>query len=63
MAESHWKHHKFIVLVGLHEVVHKIGVEQSLDDSCDERGPNYVLPSEDPELWLELPMQNVEAAV
>ena len=36
------------LLVSFDEVVDKIGVEQRLDDACDEGGPYYMLPPEKP---------------
>jgi len=45
---SHWKHHKFVILIRLVKVVHEVSIQQSLDHSGDERSPNNVLPTEDP---------------
>lgn len=37
-----------VLLIGLHEVVDEVGVQQGLDDAGDEGGPYYVLPLENP---------------
>ncbi len=51
-CRSYGKHHEFVVLVGLHEVVHEVRVEQRLDHTRDEGSPDHVFPTENPELTL-----------
>ena len=58
-----WKYHKFVILVGFVEVVHKVTVQHSLDHSGDKWSPNNVLPTENPELKHELPVQDVESTI
>ena len=50
ICRSYRKHHEFIVLVCLNEVVHEVCVEEGLDDASDEGSPDHVLPAENPNL-------------
>ena len=42
------KAEKGCILIGLEEVVHEVCIEQSLNNSSDEGGPDYQVPSENP---------------
>lgn len=37
-----------VLLVGLHEVVDEVSVEQGLDDAGDKGSPHHMLPLENP---------------
>ena len=45
---SDWEDNKLLILVGLEEVVHEVGVEEGLDAARDEGGPHHERPPEDP---------------
>lgn len=49
---SYWKHHKFVILICLVEVIHKVSIQQRLDYTRDERCPNNVLPTENPTSYI-----------
>ena len=45
---SYGEHDELVLLVGLDEVVHEVGIEERLYDACDEGGPDHVFPPEYP---------------
>ena len=48
--ESNRELYDFIVMIGLHEVVNKVCVEDWLNNSCNEGCHNYEFPMENPKL-------------
>ena len=52
-----------LVLIGFHEVINEVSVEEGLGNPCDKRSVVEGLPVVDPIIRLGLPVEQVEDAV